>query len=142
MMTQYATFTINERLFGIGIHLVREIIRAFEITPVPRSERHIRGLINLRGQVVTIMDLGVRLGSAPKQITPASHIIILKTTASTNDILGLLVDSIADVVEEDAAAMEPPPANVTDAGNRFLAGVINGRNGLIVLLKMEEVINN
>nr|WP_320134126.1 chemotaxis protein CheW [uncultured Holophaga sp.] len=141
MMTQYATFALDERTFGIEIQLVREIIRAFEITPVPRSERHIRGLINLRGQVVTIMDLGVRLGGASKTITPASHIIILKATTSSNDILGLLVDSIADVVEEDAAATEPPPANTTESGNGLLAGVINGRSGLIVLLKMDEIIN-
>lgn len=139
MMTQYATFTLNERTFGIEIQLVREIIKAFEITPVPRAAKHIRGLINLRGQVVTIMDLGVRLGSPPKELTPQSNIIILKTTG--NDILGLLVDSIADVVEEDAASAEPPPANVTDTGNRFLAGVINGRTGLIVLLKLEDILN-
>ncbi|WP_005031745.1 chemotaxis protein CheW [Holophaga foetida] len=141
MMTQYATFTLNDRIFGIEIQLVREIIKAFEITPVPRATKHIRGLINLRGQVVTIMDLGVRLGSPPKEITSQSNIIILKTTATSNDILGLLVDSIADVVEEDAASAEPPPANVTDSGNRFLAGVINGRTGLIVLLKLEDILN-
>ena len=139
MMTQYATFTLNERTFGIEIQQVREIIKALEITPVPRATRHIRGLINLRGQVVTIMDLGVRLGAHPKDTAQQSNIIILKTTGT--DTLGLLVDAISDVVEEDASTVEPPPANVTDTGNRFLAGVINGRTGLIVLLKLEDILN-
>ncbi|MBP1628818.1 MAG: chemotaxis protein CheW [Holophagaceae bacterium] len=156
-MTQYATFRLNGHTFGIEIGVVREIIKVFEITPVPRAARHIRGLINLRGQVVTIMDLGVRLGSPSKDLSPESHIVILKTNAelntlqargqratpsTCNDILGLLVDAISDVVDEDADTAEPPPANVTDTGNRFLSGVINGRNGLTVLLKLEELINN
>lgn len=71
-MSQYATFNVGERLFGLDILGVREIIRVFNITSVPRSEAHIRGLINLRGQIVTILDLSVRLGHAPLPVIAAA----------------------------------------------------------------------
>lgn len=148
-MTQFATFTVGEHLFGLDILGVREIIRVFNITPVPRSDGHIRGLINLRGQIVTILDLAVRLGQPARPVLDSSHIVILKTGTGAGsgekgngggqDILGLLVDSIGDVVEADAALAEAPPANLTDAEERFLSGVLKTDAGLLVLLNLKEL---
>lgn len=150
-MTQFATFTVGEHLFGLDILGVREIIRVFNITPVPRSDGHIRGLINLRGQIVTILDLAVRLGQAARPVLDSSHIVILKTGTSGGsgekgngggqDILGLLVDSIGDVVEADASLAEAPPANLTDAEERFLSGVLKTDAGLLVLLNLKELMS-
>ncbi|HLO68704.1 MAG TPA: chemotaxis protein CheW [Holophaga sp.] len=150
-MSQFATFNVGEHLFGLDILGVREIIRVFNITPVPRSEPHIRGLINLRGQIVTILDLAVRLGQEERPVMDSSHIVILKAGTSAaagekgngggQDILGLLVDAIGDVVEADAALAEAPPANLTDAEERFLSGVLKTDAGLLVLLNLKELMS-
>lgn len=142
-MTLYATFQSQERLYGIDILSVREIIRAFDITQVPRSGTHIRGLINLRGQVVTILDLAVRLGMPRPELTDQSHIVVLKplqVSGVPQDPVGLLVDNIGDVVEADAAATETPPANVNEVEDRFLSGVVKTDAGLLVLLNLTDLL--
>ena len=155
-MSQYATFRLDERLFGQTIPMVREIIRCYAITPVPHAKPHIRGLINLRGQVVTILDLAVRLGMPRREIQETSHIIILKTNGelasmqsrgeghglqTSADVVGFLVDSIGDVVEADEASIEPPSANVSESEGHFLSGVLKSDIGLLVLLDIPEVLN-
>lgn len=152
-MSQYATFQLKDRLFGLDILWVREIIRVFDVTPVPRVAPHIRGLLNLRGQVVTLVDLAVRLGMEAPVITERSHIVILKTTQElsangtqnlnfkgTVDPVGLLVDSIGDVVEADESKEEAPPANLLDADERFLRGVIKTDAGLLVMLNLQDLL--
>ncbi len=152
-MSQYATFQLKDRMFGLDILLVREIIRVFDVTPVPRTAPHIRGILNLRGQVVTLIDLAVRLGMEPPQISDNSHIVILKTAqelghngktitgfSGTTDLVGLLVDAIGDVVEADESKEEAPPANLLDADERFLRGVIKTDVGLLVMLNLQDVL--
>ena len=150
-MSQFATFRVGDHLFGLDILGVREIIRVFNITAVPRAEPHIRGLINLRGQIVTILDLAVRLGHAPMPVKDSSHIVILKHDAAlqaaghaqggSQDLLGLLVDAIGDVVEAEASLAEAPPANLSDAEERFLSGVLKTEAGLLVLLNLKELMS-
>jgi len=154
-MSQYSTFRLGDRMFGLDIVLIREINRILDITPVPHSHSHIRGLINLRGQIVTILDLGVRLGLPSREITDESHNIILKTTSelaatrltngqhivTSTDLVGFLVDAIGDVVEADEATIEPPSANVSGEEGRFLSGVIKTEGGLLVLLDLQEVLS-
>jgi purine-binding chemotaxis protein CheW len=155
-MKQYSTFRLGDRLFGLDLMMIREINRILDITPVPHARRHIRGLINLRGQIVTILDLGVRLGLERQGIGVDSHNIILKTTAelaavrregepeciTSPDLVGFLVDAIGDVVEADEATIEPPSANVGEAEGGFLSGVIKTDAGLLVLLDIREVLFN
>jgi len=154
-MSQYATFLLGDRLFGLDLMMIREINRILDITPVPHSLDHIRGLINLRGQIVTILDLGVRLGLARQDVADSSHNIILKTSGelaaaghqggesltTSNDLVGFLVDAIGDVVEADEATIEPPSANVSEAEGGYLSGVIKTDAGLLVLLDINEVLH-
>jgi purine-binding chemotaxis protein CheW len=151
-MNQYSTFRLGDRLFGLDIMMIREINRILDITPVPHARPHIRGLINLRGQIVTILDLGVRLGLPRLEIGEESHNIILKTNAelaaartgktfsTSTDLVGFLVDAIGDVVEADDASIEPPSANVSEAESQYLSGVIKTDGGLLVLLDIKEVL--
>jgi purine-binding chemotaxis protein CheW len=156
-MNQYSTFRLGDRLFGLDLMMIREINRILDITPVPHAREHIRGLINLRGQIVTILDLGVRLGLPRLDIGDESHNIILKTNAelsaarqagsgrnfsTATDLVGFLVDAIGDVVEADDASIEPPSANVSEAESQFLAGVIKTDMGLLVLLDIKEVLSS
>jgi purine-binding chemotaxis protein CheW len=152
-MIQYATFRVAERLLGLDLLTVREIIRPLDITPVPRAAPHIHGLLNLRGQVVTLLDLAVCLGLEPIRLTDASHIVILKTQQELvsvrreglenyrgpTDLVGLLVDAIEDVAEADESTLEPPPANLNEAEERLLSGVHRTDAGLLVLLNIQEL---
>jgi purine-binding chemotaxis protein CheW len=152
-LNQYSTFRLGDRLFGLDIMMIREINRILDITPVPLARDHVRGLINLRGQIVTILDLAVRLGLPRLDIGEESHNIILKTntelTAARNDknfststdLVGFLVDAIGDVLEADESSIEPPSANVSESEGRFLSGVIKTDSGLLVLLDIREVLH-
>ncbi len=155
-MSQYSTFRLGDRLFGLDLMMIREINRILDITPVPHAKEYIRGLINLRGQIVTILDLGVRLGLPSREISDESHNIILKTNTeltaarqagdtkihtTSTDLVGFLVDAIGDVVEADEAKIEPPSANVSETEGRFLSGVIKTESGLLVLLDIHEVLH-
>jgi purine-binding chemotaxis protein CheW len=154
-MKQFATFRLNGQLFGIDVLLVREINQYMVITPVPLAASSVRGLINLRGQIVTVVDLGVLIGLEPRTITRESHSLVLKTQddlASLRlrfgnqdltgplDTVGLLVDGVGDVVDVDMNEMEPPPANVGDVDGQFLAGVIKLEQELLVLLNIGKAL--
>jgi len=150
-MTQYATFRVGERMLGLDILKVREIIRVLDITPVPRAEPCIRGLLNLRGQIVTILDLAVRLGVEPCGAAEGRHIVILKQAGEAPsgnsreglpaDLTGFLVDAIGDVVEADANLAENAPANLGEGEERFVAGVLRTESGLLVLLSLPELLS-
>lgn len=154
-MKQYATFRLDDHLFGIDVLLVREINQYMVITPVPLSTSSVRGLINLRGQIVTVVDLGVLLGLEPRQIDRNTHSLVLKTHEDLGalrirfgnqeldgpvDTVGLLVDTVGDVVDVDENEMEPPPANVGDIDGQFLSGVIKLDTELLVLLNIGKAL--
>jgi len=156
-MKQYATFLLDGHLFGIDVLLVREINQYMVITPVPLSVPSIRGLINLRGQIVTVVDLGVLIGLEPREIGRETHSLVLKThddLASLRlrfgnqeltgpiDTVGLLVDGVGDVVDVNEKEMEPPPANVGDVDGQYLSGVIKLEKELLVLLNIGKALES
>ena len=154
-MSQYSTFYLGERRFGLPILSVRELIRVCDITPVPLAPQHVRGLINLRGQIVTILDLAVRLGLKERSDAKESHVVILKSGespasarerpgdeggAAGEDMAGFLVDAVGDVVEAEPSLIEPVPANVTDTDNQCLQFVIKTGTGLLILLNLDSIL--
>jgi len=136
-MIQFVTFRIDELLFGIDVLKVREINRVLDITEVQHSPPHIRGLVNLRGQVVTIFDMGIRLGLKERAISEESHNIVLK-----REPVGLLVDAIGDVVQTDQDNIEHAPANVSGIESDFMAGVVRQNNELILILSTDKILND
>lgn len=155
-MKQFATFRLDEQLFGLDVLMVREINQQMDITPVQQSPEYVRGLINLRGRVVTIMDLGVRLGLPARLVGADSHNVILKTNAelasirnhqdgsedlsTCADAVGLLADAVGDVVDVDESQIEPPPASVGEISGRYLSGVVKLDGDLLVLLDVDNVL--
>lgn len=151
---QLATFVIGEHLFGINVLLVREINPNNSFTPVDLAPEYIRGLMNLRGQIITIIDPAVRLGMQQRKITPTSCCLVLKTTRevedredatkllgkTVNDMVGLLVDSIGDMVTADTREIEPPPANIGEIDGKFMSGVLKMKDRLLIILKNSEVL--
>ena len=133
--SQYITFNIMEHLIGINIKDVREINRILDITPVQHALDYVKGLINLRGNTVTVFDLAVRLGFEHRVITDESHNIILK-----KDDVGLLVDNIGDVVEAADDDIELPPANLKGIRSSFIQGVKKLDTELLVILSAQKII--
>ncbi len=134
-LIQFVTFRIENNLIGINILHVREINRVLDMTPVQHSPAYVRGLVNLRGQTVTVFDLGVRLNLPSREITIDSHNIILK-----HDTVGLLVDSIGDVVDTHDEGIEPPPANMGGIDEELIEGVVKLEDELLVILSAEKIL--
>lgn len=152
---QFVTCRIGEQLFGVDITLVREINNVLDITAIPREKDFIRGLINLRGQIVTILDMRVRLGIEPRDHSEDTHNIIIKGRGELNSVCrealrasmkdipdpsGLLVDGIGDVVDAADHELEPPPANIEAAHAGLLMGVVKKEDALIAILDVAKVL--
>ena len=136
---QYATFTIDGHFFGINVLVVREINPHTEFTPVDRSPDYVRGLMNLRGQIVTIIDLGKKLALGETERSEMSRNIIVN---SKDEYIGLLVSRISDVVEAEWDKVEPPPANIGGVQGKFFKGVFKTKERLIGILDVEKVLDN
>ncbi|MFZ0932116.1 MAG: chemotaxis protein CheW [Syntrophobacteraceae bacterium] len=126
---QFVTFRIEGDLFGIDVLRVREINRMLDITPVPKAPAYVRGLVNLRGQTLTVFDLGIRLGLPPREITEESHNVVLKHLP-----VGLLVDSIGNIVQCDEPEVEQCTANAGRIEEKFIEGVLKLEDELLVIL--------
>ena len=132
-----ATFYVGDALCGIDILNVQEINKHMEITKVPQSPDYVMGILNLRGQIVTIIDIGKKLGLSPTKLSNQSRNIIVK---SKEEYIGLVVNSIADVVRADSEKVESAPANIGGVQGKFFEGVFKTEDRLIGILNVEEVL--
>lgn len=156
MEKQFTTFYIGDMHCGIDILLVKEINRQLEISEVAGAPVFIRGLLNLRGQIITVIDIGVRLGFDAPQPTARSRCIVLKTTAelaqlphptgleeeTTGEMVGLFVDRIGDMITVHDKEIQAPPANFGNIDSRYLSGVIQRTSDLLVILKIGEALSS
>ncbi|MFO7750537.1 MAG: chemotaxis protein CheW [Desulfobacteraceae bacterium] len=132
---QFVSFRIDDYLMGIDILKVREVNMLLDITPVQHAPDYVRGLINLRGQTVLVFDLGVVMGGRKRVLTDQSHNIILKA-----DDVGLLVDSIGDVVSVREDAIEPLPANRDTLTARYAENVVKLDKELMTIVSIEKIL--
>jgi purine-binding chemotaxis protein CheW len=143
----YVTFLVNDKLYGLDILNVREINRQVHATYVPLAPSYVHGLINLRGQIVTILDLKRRLGLGHTAINAETHNIILNVrqagnsdTGDTDDRVGIMVDGIGDIIETSAANQDGLPANLDERDSHYLSGVIKLNDNLVGLLNIHKVL--
>ncbi|MAT70712.1 MAG: chemotaxis protein CheW [Planctomycetaceae bacterium] len=134
---QFATFYVGDILLGIDIRHVQEINRQLEVTRVPHAPEEVRGVINLRGEVATVIDLRQVLGLPAAEVTRESRNLIVNYDGES---IGLLVDRISDILTIDAAEIDPPPANVRGIDGRLLSGVHTLKSSIVVLLNIEEAL--
>lgn len=134
---ELATFYVGDALCGMDILKVQEINKLMEMTKVPQAPDYVMGILNLRGQIVTIIDLGKKLGLTQIDINESSRNIIVN---SENEYIGLLVTRIGDVVEADWQKVEPPPANIGGVQGHFFRGVFKTEDRLIGILDSERVL--
>jgi purine-binding chemotaxis protein CheW len=134
---QLCTFSVENYTFAVEVHKVQEVLRSQVMTRVPRAPWVVRGLINLRGRIVTAIDLRRRLGlpDAPASVSPMS--VILRTEQG---VVSLLVDRIGDVRETRSDLFEPPPATLGDLGRELIRGVYKLPDRLLILLDADQAI--
>lgn len=136
-MLQFATFHLNSELFGINILQVQEIQLPQQVTAVPRVPSHIKGLISLRGQIVTLVDLRKRLRMDESQPIEDPYHIVVKTDSA---MACLEVGQIGDVISVPIEEFRPPPESVHEVDRRYLEGVYSMDSGILTLLKITEVL--
>lgn len=134
---ELATFYVGNALCGMDILKVQEINKLMEMTKVPQAPEYMVGILNLRGQIVTIIDLGQKLGLGNVEISNESRNIIIN---APGEHVGLLVTRISDVVMADPDKIEPAPANMSGVQGSFFTGVYKTENKLIGILDIKEVL--
>lgn len=133
---RFATFFVADLLFGVDVMRVQEVLRCPLMTPVPRAPLGIAGLVNLRGQIVTAIDMRSRLGLATRGPDSAPMNLVLRTEEGA---VGLLVDEIGDVLDVEASSFEPPPVNLDPAARALICGVYKLERQLLLVLDSEKV---
>jgi purine-binding chemotaxis protein CheW len=134
---ELATFYIGDALCGMDILKVQEINKLMEMTKVPQAPEYVTGILNLRGQIVTVVDLGNKLGLSATDLNESSRNIIVN---SANEYIGLLVSRISDVVAADMEKVEKPPANIGGLQGSFFKGVFKTKDRLIGILDVDKVL--
>ncbi|RPH44670.1 MAG: purine-binding chemotaxis protein CheW [Burkholderiales bacterium] len=136
---QYLTFSLGAEVFAMDIRTVREIIQHGPMTTVPLMPGFVRGVINLRGSVVPVIDLQARFGRPPAEVGKKTCIVIFDTLRDGERIeLGLLVDAVSEVVDIPADAIEPPPNFGASVRRDFILGMGKVGTGFIILLEPDR----
>ncbi len=134
-----ATFYVGEALCGIDILHIQEINKLMDMTVVPQAPHYVQGILNLRGQIVTIIDLCKKLGLAKSDRDSRVRNIIIH---SKGESIGLLVGRIGDVITSDTARLENPPANIGEIQGKYFTGVAKTENQLIGVLDLARVLED
>ena len=134
---EFSTFYVGGALCGINILNIQEINKHFEITKVPQAADYVEGILNLRGRIVTIIDLGKKLGLSAVNKNKDNRNIIVN---SEDEHIGLLVDSISDVAIAKRDDIEPAPSNIGGVKGKYFQGVLKTDKHLIGILDIDEVL--
>jgi purine-binding chemotaxis protein CheW len=135
---QYCTFTIDKMYFGVDVQQVQEVIRFLEMTRVPLARPDIRGLINLRGQIVTAINLRERLGMPVNADAPPPMNVVVRLSGG---VASLLVDEIGDVVNVEGADFERPPETLVGSLRELITGVYKLKDRLLLILDIERAVS-
>lgn len=131
---QTVVFRLAGESYGIEIFRVNEIIRLREITPVPRTEAHVRGLVNLRGKTIPVIDLRSRFRLPTAEETDSSRIIVVDSDSGQ---IGVVVDAVTEVLTLQGEQIDKTPALVSDPDNQFVRAVAKTNDRLITLLDLD-----
>ncbi len=136
---QWVTFQLEEETYGINVMQVREVLRFTEIAPVPGAPDYVLGIINLRGNVVTVIDTRSRFGLMEGEVTDNTRIIVIE---SERQVIGILVDSVAEVVYLRSSEVDTTPSVGTDESAKFIQGVSNRDGKLLILVDLNKLLTD
>lgn len=134
---QWVTFRLEGETYGINVMQVREVLRYSEIAPVPGAPSYVLGIINLRGNVVTVIDTRQRFGLPSRDITDNTRIVIIE---AEGQVLGILVDSVAEVVYLKVADIETAPNVGNEETAKFIQGVAQKDEELLILVDLNKLL--
>ena len=134
------TFSLGEEGYGVSILKVKEIIGMLDITPVPKTPKFIKGVINLRGKIIPVMDLRIKFGMEEKSYTERTCILVVEINLhGTEKLLGVVVDTVSEVVSITDEDIEPAPEYGTKADTDFILGIGKIKERVVIILDIDEV---
>ena len=137
-LIQLVTFHLENETYGINVMQVQEVLRVTEIAPVPGAPPYVLGIINLRGNVVTVIDTRGRFGLPPHELTDASRIVIIE---SEEQVVGILVDSVAEVVDLSSSEIDAAPNIGNEESSRYIQGVATRDKNLLIVVDLNKLLS-
>jgi purine-binding chemotaxis protein CheW len=136
---QWVTFRLENETYGINVMQVQEVLRYTEIAPVPGAPPYVLGIINLRGNVVTVIDTRLRFGLSTAETTDQTRIVIIE---AENQVVGILVDAVAEVVYLRQSEIETTPNVGNEESAKFIQGVCHKNDELLILVDLEKMMTD
>jgi purine-binding chemotaxis protein CheW len=136
---QWVTFRLENESYGINVMQVQEVLRYTEIAPVPGAPPYVLGIINLRGNVVTVIDTRSRFGLPNAETTDQTRIVIIE---AENQVVGILVDAVAEVVYLRQSEIETTPNVGNEESAKFIQGVCHKNDELLILVDLEKLMTD
>lgn len=140
---QYVTFSLGDELFGVEVKRTREILSLTAVTKVPQTPDYLLGVINLRGHVVPVVDMRLKLGIAASEESEDTCIIVVEVIIDDEAIIvGALADAVKEVLEIHASQIEPPPKLGTRLKTEFITGMGKVNEQFMILLDVDRIFNS
>ncbi len=136
---RYVTFRLEDEVYGINVMQVQEVLRVTEIAPVPGAPHYVLGIINLRGNVVTVIDTRERLGLDSKEMEESTRIVIIEADKM---VVGILVDAVAEVVDLRTSEIESAPSVGNDESSKYIQGVASRDGELLILVDLNKLLSD
>ena len=134
---RWVTFFLSQEKYGINVMQVQEVLRVSEIAPVPGAPDYVLGIINLRGNVVTVIDTRQRFGLNSKELDDSARIVIVE---SNDQVVGILVDSVAEVIDLQLSEIESAPNVGTEDSSKFIQGVASQQDELLIIIDLNKLL--
>lgn len=138
-IVQWVTFHLENEKYGIKVMQVQEVLRMTEIAPVPGAPHYVIGIINLRGSVVTVIDTRRRFGLPDVETDDETRIVIVE---ANNNVVGILVDSVAEVVDLKVSEIETAPNVGNDESSKYIQGVSSRDDELLILVDVNKLLSD
>ncbi len=139
-MRQYLTFKLGDEIFALDVAKVREVLDFTSVTRVPRTPAFMRGVINLRGSVVPVVDLRLTFGMTSTQKTVNTCIVVVEVTLDGESVVvGALADSVEEVIDLEPDQIEPPPTIGASVRTEFIQGIGKRETGFLIILDIDGV---
>ncbi|MCD6583180.1 MAG: chemotaxis protein CheW [Candidatus Omnitrophica bacterium] len=136
---QLVVFRLGEEEFGVNIHQVREIVRLVPITPIPRAPEFIEGVVNLRGQILAVMDLAKRLDVPSKPRSEKTRIVVVELE---DNVVGMIVDEVSEVLRIPTSKVEKTPQIIeSEISQRYITGVGKLEDRLLILIDLAAILS-
>lgn len=137
------TFCLDKEEYGISIVKVKELIGMMDITKVPRTPEYVKGVINLRGKIIPVMDLRIKFGLVPQEYTDRTCIIVVEAVIRDKKrILGIIVDTVSEVVSLPTDSIEPPPEYGSTADQSSIFGIAKIEDNVVIILDIDKIFMN